>query len=515
MRTCRDAVVVAAVAVCSAALALGSRVAGGQQSTASPAPSTSAAAASSAARAPTGTLGAVYGVVYDSLAGGPLAGATVQLARAGDLTGGRAVAADAAGAFRIDALAPGRYLVGFEHPLLDLLGVEVRPRLVALGPGDAARVDLGGPALARVRPAGCGTPQAPADSSGLLAGRVRDAADGAPVANATVVLTWSELAFGRGGPRVERRRAPVTAGPDGRFVVCGVPAGVELVATAAAPGRASGEVALDVPPRGFVVRDFMIGDSAAAAALGTAVTAAPNGAADPPTAGATSAPVVRGTARLTGTVRATAGRRVPRARVLVWGTGAAAVAGADAVFSLAGLPAGTRTVEVRAIGFAPQRVAVDLAAGRTGTLDVRMARTVPVLGPVTVFGTPAAASPLVRGFLDRRAHSAYGQFLTAEDLARLQPFDVVDALRGLGGMRVAPNGHMGYKVIGASTLGRSGCQAAVFLDGLALDPDEEIDRYVRPRDVVGVEVYRNALFAPPQYVGAQGIDCSIVMIWTR
>ncbi|HEY0776677.1 MAG TPA: carboxypeptidase-like regulatory domain-containing protein [Gemmatirosa sp.] len=456
------------------------------------------AAIVSPAGVPAAVHGVVYGVVYDSLTREPLAGATVQNVRAGDLTGSRSVAADSMGAFRIDSLAPGRYLVGFSHPLLDLLHVEAAPRLVEVGSGgDVVRVDLGVPALARVRPVLCGSPQAPTDSSGLLAGRVRDAADDAPVAHATVVLTWSELTFGRGGPRVERRRVPVTTGPEGRYVACGVPAGVELVASAAAPGRASGEVALDVPTLGFVVRDFLLGDSA------SAVVAAPAGA-----------PLARGTARLTGTVRDTAGRPVPRARVRVWGTAAEAVTGADAAFSLAGLPAGTRTLEVRAIGFAPQRVAVDLAPGRAGTVDVRMGRPVPTLGPVTVFGKRVAASPLVQGFLDRRAHSAIGQFLTAEDFVRLEPVDVVSALRGLGGLKVVPNSRMGSTVLGFTPGGRP-CQAAVFLNGLALDADDEIDLHVSPRDVAGVEVYRTPDFAPSQIPGVQKINCSVVMIWTR
>ncbi len=147
---------------------------------------------------------------------------------------------------------------------------------------------------------------------------------------------------------------------------------------------------------------------------------------------------------------------MPRARVLVWGTAAEAVGGADEGFSLTGLPAGTCTFEARAIGFAPHRVAIDLAAGRSGTLDVRMGRPVHILGPVTVFGEPGAASPLVQGFLDRRQHSAVGHFLTAEDVVRLAPVDVFGASRGVGGLRVVPNGHMGSTVLGFTP---GGCPA--------------------------------------------------------
>jgi hypothetical protein len=72
---------------------------------------------------------------------------------------------------------------------------------------------------------------------------------------------------------------------------------------------------------------------------------------------------------------------------------------------------------VRAIGFVVLRVPVDLAAGRTGTADVRLDRAAS-LAAVTVFGTPASPSLLVREFLDRRRQGGFGRFVTAEDLAR-------------------------------------------------------------------------------------------------
>jgi hypothetical protein len=505
MRPRRDAVLAASVT----ALALGPHAAGAQQ----PAPP---AGASGALR------GAVHGVVYDSLARAPLAGATVQVVPYvpdGDLLGGRSVAADSAGAFRIDALAPGRYLVGFDHPRLDLLRVALAPRLVELGPGgDAVRVDLGLPGLAPPPAAGCGWLAAPDDSSGLLAGRIRDAADGAPVAHATVVLTWAELSFGAGGVRTERRRVPIATGPTGTYVVCGVPAGVELAASAAAPGRASGEVALEVPPRGFVVRDLALGDTASVAA---AVTAPADGAAPPASprrrAGdatavpAPSAPPARGTARLTGTVRDATGRPVPRARASVRGTDASATAGEDGAFALGALPAGTRTLEVRALGFAPGQVAVDLAPGRGSTVDVRLAR-VATLEQVTVLGTPSDRSLRLGEFLDRRRRCAGGRFLTAADFERWKPVEVTDALRGTG-VLVVPRGRIGNAIRGPGTL--ENCAAFVYLDGLFLAPGESIDTQLTPGRVAGVEVYPDPAFAPPQYRRPVSKPCSVVLFWSR
>ncbi|AHG89739.1 hypothetical protein J421_2202 [Gemmatirosa kalamazoonensis] len=468
---------VAAVASFCAALALGHRVAGAQQSTSA--------------------LGAVHGVVYDSLTRGRLARAYVQIVRADDLDGGRTVVADSAGALRIDSLAQGRYLVGFFHPLLDLLRVQARPKVVEIGAdGGAVRVDLAVPDLARVRPVVCGSPQAPTDSSSVVAGRVRDAADGAAVANATVVLTWTERSLGTGGLHKEHRRVPVITGPGGSFVVCGVPAGEEIVVAAAAPGRASGEIALEIPTRGLVVRDLSLGDTTAADTMAVAT------------------PVTRGTARVTGVVRDSAGRAVPGARVSLWDAAADVSAGADGEFSLGGLPAGTRTLEVRAIGFGLRRVAIDLAPGRVATVNVRLDRA-QTLAPVTILGRPTSG---LAGFLERRAHNRGGRYITPADIARLRTSNVTDALRAMPGLRIIPDRHGGVIILGRSLhsqLTGARCLSAIYLDGQTLPPGDDLGRWVGPGQVAGIEVYSDEPYAPPQYRDPDFEGCSVLLVWTR
>lgn len=77
----------------------------------------------------------VSGVVRDTMARSPLAGALVQLAPYDNgctdngstdhgSTVNRSVQSDSLGRFAIDDVPAGRYLVGFLHPLLDSLGVE-------------------------------------------------------------------------------------------------------------------------------------------------------------------------------------------------------------------------------------------------------------------------------------------------------------------------------------------------------------------------------------------------------
>jgi len=186
-------------------------------------------------------------------------------------------------------------------------------------------------------------------------------------------------------------------------------------------------------------------------------------------------------------------------------------AGADGSFSLGGLPAGTRTLEVRAIGFAPGQVAIDLAPGRGVTVDVRLAR-VATLDQVTVFGTPSERSLRLREFLDRRRNSAVGRFVTAADIDQWKPFWTTDAVRGTG-MLVVPSGRTGNEIRGPGRMGN--CRANVFLDGLPLDPTESIDAYLGPRQVAGIEIYPDPAFAPPQYSSPWRNGCSVVLFWAR
>ncbi|HSJ16256.1 MAG TPA: carboxypeptidase regulatory-like domain-containing protein [Longimicrobiales bacterium] len=115
------------------------------------------------------------GVVFDSAAAAPLAGAVVRLIG----TAHRATA-DEAGRYRLEELSPGEFLVTFTHPRLERYDLEPVALPVTITEGGADTLDLAIPAGARPAP----------DSVALLplVVRLRDWESGGPVADAVVSL---------------------------------------------------------------------------------------------------------------------------------------------------------------------------------------------------------------------------------------------------------------------------------------------------------------------------------------
>ncbi|GLC26309.1 hypothetical protein rosag_28220 [Roseisolibacter agri] len=447
----------------------------------------------------------VGGIVMDSVAGAPLAGATVQLAAEADRTITHTAVSDSTGRWRIPAVKPGRYLAGFFHPTLDALGIEPPVHLVQIMPDTAARLDLGTPGPLAVRAKVC--PQAPSDRAVLL-GSVGDADDGDPIPEAKIVITWSEMRISEEGVRNVKRRLPVRVRPDGGYLVCDLPADVDLVANAEAPKRRGGLIELHLPPRSLTRRDFALGDSTSVITVVLPDTAAAReGRLQQPIT------VARGNAGLTGTVRTRDGRPLQGARVQLWGSDVMGTTTEAGNFALSGLPAGTYALEVRAIGYAPKRVPVTLAARRTGSVGVVLDERLNTLQSVVVQADRTKLQKDFTGFSERAKRGMGGRFLTEEDLAKRSPIVMTDALRTTPGISVVPNGTgFGYAI-----QGRGGCAPDVWVDGMRVfDGATDLDQLVRPTDVAGVEIYNGAAAVPAQFMGAGGGGgCGVVAIWTK
>jgi hypothetical protein len=194
---------------------------------------------------------ALAGVVFDSTAGRPLAGARVALR--GTPFG---ATSDDAGRFRIQLPDTGRYLLAFEHPRLDSLGYDVRAREIRVT-DSLTTADVAVPPFATVRAELCPGSRGGA-STGVVVGTVRTAT-GALAGWATLRYTWSRLDAGPSGPQLQSTPgATLVTDSRGRFLVCDVPSGryrIRLESEA----REAAEVELSIEPGQIATGELRLG----------------------------------------------------------------------------------------------------------------------------------------------------------------------------------------------------------------------------------------------------------------
>jgi len=431
----------------------------------------------------------VVGTITDSLGHHPLAGALVQLAGTGSFV--RSTTSDSLGAYRIVDVPPGTYLVGFFHPTLDSLGVDLSPKQVTVVPGADQRIDLGIPPSQRIAAQLCRNTK-DRDSTGLLIGHLRDAETRQPRKGSVTVL-WMELTIGQGGVRRNREQVPIKTDDLGWFAMCGLPSDAPLQASAQAGDEESGFVELQLPAGGLLVRDFLVSRADSLVPVYDDSSAVK---------GVLPLPMLRrGSARVSGVVHNDKGKPVANAQVSVPGTGVDGRTEETGTFRLGGLPSGTQTVEVRAIGFEPKRVAVDLTREHLTTVDVVLDRPVQTLGAVTIYGKGNSAM----AEFQRRLKAGWGHILTPADIARRNAFQASDLFLMIPGVRVARG--RGF----SNTILVRGCRPTVYLNGMRMDDDaaSDIDMLVTPSELTAVEVY-TAANRPAEFFGN---NCGSVVLW--
>jgi hypothetical protein len=435
------------------------------------------------------------GTVYDSLAGTPLAGALVQLVARDDA--GRVLSArsDASGAFEVSGLSHGRYLVGFMHPVLDSLGIELPPEPLEVSGDSVVHIALAIPSALTIRSELCPDSREKDDSTGLVMGFIRDADSGMPLDNAAVLVSWTELVAKKKDVRLDRRELRVNARSNGWYAICGATSDAPLTAHAERGDAHTGDVEIVVPPRGLVHRDFSIPAPLADAVVSNA---------PPHSARARQA---LGTARLSGNVRNAHGKPIGGALLTLRGSGVSASSNEDGSFSLAGLLAGTQTLEVRSVGYAPKNVAVDLFSNQPRAITVTLDERVDVLEDVTVYGKRRQRRELVN-FLERRKNGI-GHFMTREDIEKQHRIFVTDLFRSFAGIRVTNGLTPEYDTILFSRGITGVCKPALYIDGVLVIEPAHINTILRPYDIAAVEIYK-ASEAPAPY---QTRGCGTILVW--
>src|SRR5262245_34710008 len=158
----------------------------------------------------------VQGTVIDSVRGGVLAGAYVEL-----VPGGRQVPTNARGFFRFDNVVAGdSYELRVMHALLDTLGVALTTPRFVVAAADVPTIDVGVPAPARIVESLCGR-AALLRGPAALTGFVRDPDTGAPLDSVSISLVYDDSPMPTMVRSVNRRSAAPDA--SGRFMFCGLP----------------------------------------------------------------------------------------------------------------------------------------------------------------------------------------------------------------------------------------------------------------------------------------------------
>ena len=433
------------------------------------------------------------GVVYDSVAALPLAGAHVEIVNVDDRS--RILfktTSDSLGRFVLDSVARGRYIAGFIHPMLDSLGLSIAQRLLTITSDGDVDFDLAVPSPERIEGALCGSAE-DRNTNGAVIGYVLNSHSLALAESTTVIAEWTEIMLGKNGIGHERRSRRASTDANGWFVVCGVPAVSSVVLRAMSGPDTSGAIELDVPKSRIARRNLYVDHPVA---LEGATRSA----------GAT---VRRQTAILSGWVRTEDGVPVSGARVKILESEVVAITNDEGAFQLAGIPGGTQTLDTRAIGFVPDERPVDLTDRRLpiviGLLTVRR-----FLDTVHVRAASQTLTSLV-GFDDRRRNGA-GQFFTANDIERFHPLELTDVLRHAPGVSLSVDNQHNVRIRMRGDM--ESCTPAIFLDGKHLINWElrDLNGLVEPETVGAMEVYTPGM-TPVEFRTKQG--CGTILLWTR
>ena len=455
----------------------------------------------------------ITGVVFDSIAGRALVGATVQVTGAAGAVVGRTASAvtDTAGRYTISALPPGLYVGGFFHDALDTLGLVGEPRGVTVGESTAT-LDLGTPSPRTIIGTICGA-NSVTDSLGLLIGHIYKSGTSSPISDATVTVEWGETLITRGSVKSRNMAADATTQGPGWFAMCDVPGEVELTVSASSGADSSGFVNVEVPRMGIRHVTFRVGGASRVPSVPVDTISVVD------TTIKVLAPemVWRGAARLTGIVRDERGLGVSGARVLVRGTNLATTSSDRGYFGLDSLPGGTHTLEVRAVGYLPTTTTVHLAAEQPAQVEVFIGDRLVTLEAVKVTATLVFSRNLAK-FQTNRERNMGGMFVGPREIERFRGMRFSNLVQAVPGVRLSYN--QGFSILmdyvgtddGAS---RGLCVPQFYIDGQRSQyTASEIEGLYRADELVGVEVYVRENQRPIELQDANS-RCGAIAIWTR
>jgi hypothetical protein len=237
------------------------------------------------------------------------------------------------------------------------------------------------------------------------------------------------------------------------------------------------------------------------------------------------------TVTISGTVRdAMSGEPISYAIISLDGV-ATVMAESDGTFALPHVLPGTRTLEIRRLGYAARRLVLTVRAGMPLHVSVTLDALASELAPVDV----QAVEPIRRdltGFLERRERG-FGHHVTRSEFVRWNPTTATDVLRRIPGVRVRPNPEYGWGgdsgipdrrryvvetsrggAITYNPLAGPECPVMYFVDGIMVGNarDSDIDSFLAIHQVEAIESYVGVQV--PVTFQHPAARCGVVAFWT-
>jgi len=221
--------------------------------------------------------------------------------------------------------------------------------------------------------------------------------------------------------------------------------------------------------------------------------------------------IAKGSAKVTGVVVDKTGKPLSGARVMLQGGGATAISKQNGEFTLDSLPSGTQALEVRKLGYAATDVPVELSTNEPAKKTITLGDFVPVLETMRVEAAQDKALSKV-GYLERK-QTGMGFFMDGDKINH-SSLAFSDVMRVAPGLRITPTGDGRTYTIADARSASNGC-VNFYVDGTlwqTLQPGD-IDSYVRPAELVAVEVYHGSQ-TPPQFSPPGQSGCAAIVAWT-
>jgi protocatechuate 3,4-dioxygenase beta subunit len=421
----------------------------------------------------------IVGVVADSISGAPLQGADVQASGVATM-----VKTDSLGRFTIDSLSPGTYQVAVYHPLLESLDITLATKPFSVGRDSAGVVTLAVPSIPTLVRRYCADAQS-SQAPSVIAGRVLDPDTEQPIENAQVSLAWEEVFVSKTTGVVHTpHELKAQTNSDGFFKLCALPNDLSGTLIVNRGNATSPELPVNV--NGALLDFHSVLLPAKLAAKGDGI--------------------------VTGRVLSPVGKAVSGARVDIPMAGVSMVTREDGAFRFIGVPSGTQMLVARSISYSTAAQQIDVTPREPIEVTLTLGEKTATLD--TVFVTARRNTTLDKNGFTARKRAGGGHFFTREDIDRRKPNAVSDMLKGLPSVTVT-NRVGGTVLSGRRIIGGPPPCTTVWVDGFewASVMPGDLDMFINPDDVIGLEVYQAG--EVPMKFRKFDRGCLTLVIWTE